>query len=138
MVDDDARQMATPGGISAIVDILLLSASHSDIAHDDVVARGVDVVIAQGNARGWCRLSEDGSVGTDVDILGEGDDTADIKDNNFLVGAADGSTERTGAGVVEVGDVYNLAATSACGVSAVTLSAGEGWSLSGDGQRGSQ
>ena len=61
MVEDDARLVALPAGISTVVDIFLLSAAEADEA-DDVVGTGLHGVVAQGDARVGGRLSEDGDV----------------------------------------------------------------------------
>ena len=129
MVDDDARQIAAPGSISPIVDILLLSTSHTEIAHDDIVAIGTKGIIAQGDARSGGRLTQNGGVGTDGDILAEGYNATDVENNNFLGTATDSLTEGTRARVIKVGHMDHLASTSTRDKASVTLGTRESRSL---------
>ena len=68
MVDHDACIVAGRRCIGTIVDILLLTTTGTNIAHDDVVAIGINGVIAKGNAWRWSRLTKDGCIGANVDI----------------------------------------------------------------------
>ena len=113
MVEHDARIMAGSRSIGTVIDILLLTTTYAEKAHDNVVSCRIDGVVAQGNARSRSRLSSDGRIGTDADIALQGNDAADVEDDRLLFIAFDGLTERPRARIVEINDVDDFTAASA-------------------------
>ena len=92
---------------------------------DDVVATGANGIVADGDAGVGGGLSGNGRVVADGQVGCQGNDTRNIEDDDFLVVAAHGSSERARAAVVEVGDMYDLASAAACDIASVTFGAGE-------------
>ena len=117
--------LALPDGVGAVVDVALLAPSHADEAYD-VVLLWAHGVVAQGDARLGRRLSGDGGILTDDEVAVEGDDAADVEDDDLLVVAADGVAQRPRARVVQVGHVDHPSSSSAVGVASVALGAREG------------
>ena len=121
VVEHDAVFLTLPNGISAVVDIFLLSASDADKA-DDVVTASTDRTVANGDARVGSCLASDGGVVADVQVAVEGDNATHVKDDDFLAVAADGTSQRTCATVFEVGDVDDLTSTSASDIASMSFS----------------
>ena len=129
MVEQDAGSVALPDGVGSVVDVLLLSAPDAQET-DDVVLRGLHGIVAQRDARLGGRLSGDSGVLADGEVGFQWDDAADVEDDDFPVVALDGLAQRTGARVIEVGNVDYPSAASAIGVASVSLGSGEGGNLS--------
>ena len=130
VVENHAFLMTGPDGIGTVVDILLLTTTETDETDDDIIGIGTDGIITDGDARTRSCLALDSSVGTNLKVGLERNDTGYIEDDNLLLTATDGSTQRAVAGIIEISDMDNLTATTTGNVTAVTLGTGEGRSLS--------
>ena len=130
MVDDDVVFASSPCGVGAVVYVLHLRPAAADEAHDYVVAVAeIEGIIAEGDAPFRSGLSGYGGVGADVELALEVDVAADVEDDGLSSRLAEGPAERAFAGVVEVGDMDYLAASSAGDESAVSFRSREGRSL---------
>ena len=92
MVNHDTGEVTCCRGIGAIVDIFFLTSAETHVTDDDVIAIGIDRIVAQGNARGRSGLTENGGVGSNVQVAPEGNDTSYIEDDNLLSRTTDGRT----------------------------------------------
>ena len=128
VVEDDACLVALPCSIRSVIDVLLLSASYAKETDDIVVSR-LHCKIAQGDARRRSSLSEDGDVICYLEISFQSNDASHIEDDDSFT-RLDSLSERTSSAVVEVGNVNYFTASTTGNISAMTLCAWEGWSLS--------
>ena len=84
MVNYDACEVTGRRSIGTVVDILLLTSAEAQISDNDIIAVGVDGIVAQRDAWGWSRLSKDGGIGTNIEIALECDDASHVEDDNLL------------------------------------------------------
>ena len=130
VVEHDLVALTTPGGIGSVVDILHLTTAEADVAHDDIVALAeVNRVVTEGDTRLWRCLSGNRRIRGDVELGLQIDIAADVEDDGLGLVALQGLTERTLAGIVEVGDVTNFAATAASDVTGMPFGTGESGNL---------
>ena len=123
VVEDHVLTIGNAAGIL----VLGSHGTHTEahVANDDVVgSREANTIAIDGNAlAGSCLACH-------IEVVLEDDAGVDTNDTTHVehhdtVGLADGITQRPLTRVVEIGDMIDTACTSACGVTAPALSAGE-------------
>ena len=128
MVKDEPRDVALPNDVGTVVDVPFLPTATTYEAYD-AVGLWLDSIVTQCDTWCGCCLTEDGSVGTDIHVALQCDDTAYIEDDDFLGRATDSLTEGTLAGVVQVCHMHNLTPAPTCRVTPVSFCSGKGGNL---------
>ena len=118
MVDDYVLLAASPYCILAVIGIrALISESESDETDDDIVCLHHGGIILYADAVARSRLSGNGQVAvSDPELRGQFYDAGHIKHDNPRPARLDGSTQGTGAAVIEVGHMDYPASPAAGGV----------------------
>ena len=124
LVDDDARFLTVPDSICTVILIFLLPATHTDVAHDDIVSHA-ERAVTKGNAGIRRCLPGNRCVGANRDVGIQRYHTRHVEYHNLRIASADGSTERTFSTVVQVRHMAHFAATPAGHVTSVSFCAGE-------------
>ena len=124
VVENDVVLFLVPDGVSTVVDVLLFSSSYANEAYD-VVVSGAHCEVAHGNAGVGCCLSLDGGIVADDEVASQFDNTRHVEHYNLLAVPVYRCSERAGAAVVEVCDVYNRSSASSGYVTSESLGSGE-------------
>ena len=130
MVEDDVLVVTAPDGVRTVGEIaarIEVAQAETHIADDHVI--GVDHDRAAGDADAAARggLPRNGEVAVpDAQVARQVDRAGHVEDHDAFARSLGGGAERTGARVVEVGDVVDLAPAAARRVHAAALGAGEG------------
>ena len=119
MVKDHRVAVTAPCGVSIIIVRTvrpLIPETTANIADDDVVITGVQRPVGNADAVPRCGLSGDGNIGIPhVQIGCQVDRSGYLKDNRAGGIMIQGITQRTGTGVIEIGDNIDGPAAAAGG-----------------------
>ena len=119
MVEDDARLVALPCGISTLVDILFLSTTETNETND-IISTRTDCIVTNRNAWRWSRLSENSNIVFDSKITSQCDDACHIEHHD-AVSLAHSIAERTRTAILQVCDVVNCTLATTSDVATVSL-----------------
>ena len=129
MVDDDiAKVVAMRIAVHGVVLCFLLVAhATANKAYDDVAGINIKGVVLQADAIAGSSLSQDGDVAiVDFQRTFQLNDARHVEYDDACATGLTGCTQRTGAGVVEVGHMNDLAASTAgCSPACRTFRSGE-------------
>ena len=128
MVNDNTCEMIVPNGISTVVHIPFLSTAKANESYD-VVWLWANGIISERNARVGGRLSEDSCVLSNMEVGSQRNDSAHVKDDNFLPISVYCSAKWTRSSIVEVGNMDDFSASAARNIASVTFCSRESGSL---------